>query len=451
MRSLFEISQSGLKSAERSLSVTSNNIINADTEGYSRQRIDKTPVATDMGGYHTGLGVNISSIKRLRNEMTDVQLNQKRQDLSFMLSKSLVYEQLEANMVSDSGNDLDMSISNILNAFSDLSTDPQDMSVRNSLISEAQQLSDKFSDISSNINRTSELTKESANLTINEINNLLKEIHVLNSSITKSAGAGVADSSSLDMRVRKLNELSNLIDFEVNEVEFGAIELRIGGVKILDNNEASSLKAEINDTTKTFNLRLESGKKIAISGGKLGGEIGMYEEEIPAIKERLDLLASTIVKEFNGIHFKGFGLVDGSQRNFFDPNFTTAEEIRLNVDILTNPSHIAAATISGEAGNGELALELANIRDKGVIEGRKLVDYSIDLITSPGVKLSGLNNRMEARGAEINMLEAQQEREAGVNVDEELSLMIQYQNAYQSAARVMEMAQKMYDTLINIL
>ena len=48
------------------------------------------------------------------------------------------------------------------------------------------------------------------------------------------------------------------------------------------------------------------------------------------------------------------------------------------------------------------------------------------------------------------MLTNQQEREAGVNVDEELSMMIQYQNAYQGAARVMSAAQQMYDTLIGL-
>ena len=49
------------------------------------------------------------------------------------------------------------------------------------------------------------------------------------------------------------------------------------------------------------------------------------------------------------------------------------------------------------------------------------------------------------------MLQNQQEREAGVNIDEELSLMIQYQNAYQGAAKIMQAAQDMYDTLITIV
>ncbi len=79
------------------------------------------------------------------------------------------------------------------------------------------------------------------------------------------------------------------------------------------------------------------------------------------------------------------------------------------------------------------------------------MDYSINLISSPGSKLQSLQSQIDARDSELNMLKTQQEQEAGVNIDEELSLMIQYQNAYQGAAKVMTAAQSMYDTLIGIV
>jgi flagellar hook-associated protein 1 FlgK len=451
MRSLFEISKSGLRSAERSLSVTSNNIINADTPGYTRQRLDRTPNGMDMSGYNTGLGVNVGNVQRLRDEMNDVLLNQKRQDMSFMQNKATVFEQLEASMVSDTGLDLDYSISSLLDAFSDLSTDPQDISVRNSLISEAQQMSDKFADISRNMTRTSDLTRDSANQTIGKVNDLLKEVEGLNHAITQGEGAGQPDNMSLDLRVQKLEELAELINFETHEIDFGAVEIRVNGIKILGIDGAAKLTPEVNDVDKEFRVRIDSGKTLDVTGGQLGAEIEMYQKDIPELKDRLDLLASTIVEEVNNIHSQGYGLDDATQRNFFDPNFNTADDLRLNVAILGNPNHIASSTNPGEAGNGELAAQIAALRNEEVIGGRKLVDYSIDLVSTPGTKLRGLNSRIEARDSEISMLETQQEQEAGVNVDEELSLMIQYQNAYQGAAKVMQAAQQMYDTLLTIL
>lgn len=450
MKTLFEISKSGLRAAERSLSVTSNNIINADTPGYSRQRVDKESVGMRMTGFHAGLGVNITSITRMRNEMTDVVLNEKRQDMGFLQEQSQIFDQLEASMASDAGGDLDIRIGRVFDMFSALSSDPQDMSVRNSLLTEADQLTSKLGDISRGIERTGSLVQESANSTIGNINQILRDLDTLNTAITKGESAGKPDHASADLQVKKLEELSGLVDFESQVSDKGALQLRVGGVLVLDEDKASMMRAEIDEVNKTFNLRLDSGKLVESTGGKLGADIEMYETEIPGMKDRVDQIASTLVNEFNAIHSQGYGLEDGTARNFFDPSFTDASNIRVSADIRSNVGNIASSSVAGEAGNGDIAGQLADLRNENVIGGRKLVDYSVDLISTPGRKLSEVRSNMEVRDSEISMLTAQQEREAGVNVDEELSMMIQYQNAYQGAARVMSAAQQMYDTLIGL-
>lgn len=404
-----------------------------------------------MTGYNPGLGVNITTVNRLRNEMNDSLMNEKRQDMSYMSSKAEVFEQLEAAMASDSGKDLDFTISGLLDAFSELSTDPQDMSVRNSLVSKAQQLTNKFADISDNIDRTSDLLRDNAGHSISEINNLLTEIHGLNQSITTGEGKETPDNASLDLRVRKLQELSELTDFDVLNTDNGGIEIRIGGIQVLNADGPKTLRSEIDDVEKTFRVRLASGKELDVREGQLGAQVEMYEEGIPSIKENLDNLAATMVSEFNNIHSQGFGLEDNTPRFFFDPGSTTADTISLYQDIIDNPNHIAASSVAGEAGNAQIATRISDLRNEQVIQGRKMVDYAVNIISTPGANLSELNNKMEARDSEIQMLETQQQREAGVSIDEELSMMIQYQNAYQGAAKVMQAAQQMYDTLISIV
>lgn len=450
MRTLFEISKSGLRSAERSLSVTSNNVINADTPGYTRQRVDKVPVGMRMENHHAGLGVNITSVTRLRNDIIDNQLNQKRQDMGFLQGKSEIFNQLEASMASDSGGDLDIRIGELFDTFSELSSDPQDLSVRNNLVDKAQQLTDKLADISQNIDRTSDLVQESSVNTVKQINNLLQDLDGLNNAIVQGETSGKPDFTSLDIQVQKLEELASLVDFESQVTDSGALQLRVGGVTILDENKASVLRPDINDVDKRFNVRLESGKTIDPQGGELGAKIEMYEKEIPALKEDLDGIAETLVNEFNAIHSQGYGLEDNTTRNFFQPGFTSASEISINDDIKNRVEHIAASTVDGEAGNGELASQIADLRNEKILGGQKLVNFSVDLISRPGKNISELESNIEVRDSEIAMLETQQEQEAGVNVDEELSLMIKHQNAYQGSARMMMAAQQMYDTLLSI-
>jgi flagellar hook-associated protein 1 FlgK len=450
MKTLFEISKSGLRAAERSLSVTSNNIINADTPGYSRQRVDKESVGMQMTGFHAGLGVNITSITRLRNDMTDTVLNEKRQDMGFLKEQSEIFDQLEASMASDGDGDLDLRIGRVFDMFSALSSDPQDMSVRNSLLTEAEQLTSKLGDMSRNVERTGSLVKDSANSTIENVNQILRDLDTLNTAITKAKSSGKPDHASADLQVKKLEELAGMVDFESQVTEKGSLQLRIGGVLVLDEDKASSMRAEIDEVNKTFKLRLNSGKLVESTGGKLGADIDMYQNEIPGMKDRLDQIASTLVNEFNAIHSQGYGLEDGNTRNFFDPSLTDASNISVNDEIRANVGNIASSSVAGEAGNGDTAGQLADLRNENLIGGRKMVDYSVDLISTPGRNLSEIRSNMEVRDSEISMLTAQQEREAGVNVDEELSMMIQYQNAYQGAARVMSAAQQMYDTLIGL-
>lgn len=451
MKTLYEIGKSGLQASERSLSVTANNVINADTPGYSRQRVNNVPVGMQMSKFHTGLGVNISEVERLRHELVDIQLNRKRQDMGYMEEKRAVFEQLESSMVSDSGMDLDYRIGRMFDLFSELSSDPQDYSVRNSLVGEVQQLTIKFADMGANIDRNSELLQNSAVQTISKVNQLLSDIAILNSSIKNGQAAGKPDHTSLDLRTGKLEELSSLVDFETIEDEYGAMNIRISGVTVLEDTEARTIRPEVDEANKKFRLRLDTGKVIQSESGKLGAEIEMYEKEIPELKNRLDLIAETIVREVNAVHIQGYGLADGNQRNFFDSTGTTASTIKISDAIVSNVQHIAASDVDGESGNGAIAAQISDLRNNYMIGGRKVVDYSIDLISTPGHHLTQLSSSIESRSSEINMLETQQEREAGVNIDEELSMMIQYQNAYQGAARVMSAAQDMYDTLISLV
>lgn len=451
MRNLLEISKSGLKSAERALSVTSNNIINADTPGYSRQRLEQAANGMQMSGYHAGLGVNITSLTRMRNEINDTLMNQKQQDMSFLQGQAKVFEQIEATMATDTGRDLDLNISQFMDSFSELSSNPQDMSVRNTLMSNARQLTAKFHDMDRSLERISELTRDSASRTISDVNELLKEINALNKSIAQAESANQPDNTSLDNRVAKLNELSKLIDFETQYADNGAVEIRVGGVSLLDGRSVQTIRPEIDDVNREFRLRINSGKSIAPSGGKLGAEIDMYTNELPDVKSQLDKLASSFVQEINQVHITGYGLNDATGRNFFSPDGTSAATISINPVLLDDPANVAASSSADEAGNGDIATQIAELRNERLLEGRKFVDYTINLISSPGSKLQHLQSQIEARDSELNMLKTQQEQEAGVNIDEELSLMIQYQNAYQGAAKVMAAAQSMYDTLIGIV
>jgi len=455
MKSLFEIAKSGLQSSRHSMSITANNIVNADTPGYSRQRLEKTPNGMYVGQSYVGLGVNIGNVVRLRDNMNDILLHNKQQDMGYLKGKADLYGKLEATLVSDSGNDLDSQVNSLFDNFSNLASNPQDSSIRNNLVSEAIQFTNRMRSTSTQIDQISDQDRSFTEQTIKSINKLLNNINDLNKSIKQGKAKGQPDFKSLDIRDEKLSQLSELVDFQSQVTETDAIKIQIGGKSVVDENKAYTLKSEVDNVNKKFRLRLDNGLLIKPSGGKLGAQIEMYEKDIPNLKNNLNKIASTMVSEFNKLHSQGYGLSDNVQRNFFNPSGTTAATIQLNQDIIDNPNNIAASSVAGEAGNGDLAAKIADLRDQKVIgktvNNQSLTEYTVGVVSNPGVKLNSVNSTIQVRDSEIQMLKNQQEQTAGVSVDEELSRMIKFQNAYQGAAKVMSSAQKMYDTLINIV
>lgn len=455
MNRLIEIAKSGLWSSQHSMSVTANNLVNADTEGYSRQRVEKSPDGMQMDGYYAGLGVNVTEISRMRDELNDALLNKKQQDMGYLQRKAEAYEKIEASMVSDYGVNLDTQVGKLFDNFSELASNPQDVSVRNNLVNETQQLTSKLHEMSRNLDETSDLIKDFAGKTLDSINDLLKNINELNQSIKQGKARGQSDHASKDLRVAKLNELSELVDFDTQVSETGAVQIAIDGRKVVDDSQSYTIRAEIDDANKKFRLRLDNGHIIEPSAGKIGAEIEMFEQGVPTMKEKLNNIAFTLVEEFNNLHTNGFGLEDTTVRNFFDPTGTTAADIELNQILIDNPKHIGASDTAGEEGNGEIASKIADLRNQKMIgdasKNQRLTQYTVSTISEPGEKLNALNATIEARDSEIQMLHEQQQQTAGVNIDEELSRMIKFQQAYQGAAKVMSSAQRMYDTLINIV
>ncbi len=428
------------------MQVTANNIANVDTEGYSRQRLNTQTAGMNQKGTFLGLGVSVTTVERLRNEMNDALTNKTRQDLGSMTYKHQIYERLQSSMTTDSDGDLDIKISELFDSFSELASDPQDSSVRSNLISNAQALADKFADISQSIEDAGVLIEDTAVGTVTQINSLLSDIHSLNQTFTGSLGV---DHGSADMRVQKLQELAELVDFQQETDPNGAIQIRIGGLIVLDENGPETLKTQINAAEDVLNVRLNNGKILDINGGELGGQMDLFEKELPEMMNKLDELAATFVDEFNAIHSSGFGVDDATSRSFFNPSGTTASTISINQVLIDNPNHIAASSVASEAGNSDIAAQIADLRGQQLIGGRNLVNSSISIISTPGTQMSSLLDQIETKDAELLMLETQQERQSGVNIDEELALMIQYQNSYQAASRIFTTAQDMYDTLLN--
>ena len=282
-------------------------------------------------------------------------------------------------------------------------------------------------------------------------NVILGNLAEVNETIFNAYATGVNNNEVKDEQVKLLTELSEIMDTRVTFEKSGAAVVQVGGTTLLNEDYVATLKAEASAAGQYLNVRNEAGRVLNIGGGRLGGIISMVETEIPSMLNNLDSLVESVVTEVNVIHATGYGIVDNNQRVFFNSTGTTAKTMDVNDLIKQNVGHIAASGQPDESGNNENAILISKLRDQNILNGRSIIENTVELMTTPGARVNDLDSKIQTKESVINLLRAQQDAVAGVDMDEELSNLIKFQNAYQASARALSTAQEMLDTLISIV
>jgi flagellar hook-associated protein 1 FlgK len=166
--------------------------------------------------------------------------------------------------------------------------------------------------------------------------------------------------------------------------------------------------------------------------------------------DKLDTLAATIINEVNNIHLTGYGLDGVNGRYFFDPNFTSASDIRMNTQLSLAPEKIGASG-SGEEGDGSVALAIQSLRNERLMIGNTTTvnDFYNSIIGTLGVETHQAMSLTENYELSLQQVKNARESVQGVSLDEEMTNMIKYQHAYDAAARVITTMDEALDVVIS--
>ena len=163
--------------------------------------------------------------------------------------------------------------------------------------------------------------------------------------------------------------------------------------------------------------------------------------------DQLDTLAMDYMNAFNAIHSAGFSTDGTTGLNFFEG--TSARDITISAEILADPDKIATSA-DGTAGNNSVILDLIDINNQNLIDGKYGVMEYYDRINST---LSGETNmistKMENYKSVSDELYTLRANEIGVNSDEETINILKYQQAYSAAAKILQTVNEMFDMLLS--
>jgi flagellar hook-associated protein 1 FlgK len=122
-------------------------------------------------------------------------------------------------------------------------------------------------------------------------------------------------------------------------------------------------------------------------------------------------------------------------------------ELRLDGVPAVGDSFSVAQTAHPEASNGN-ALALAALRDERFVAGQTLTDAYAGVMAGVGVRVQGARTAADISQSVASTAEQQRASEVGVNLDEEAARLLQFQQSYQAAAKVLQVAQTLFDTLL---
>lgn len=499
MRSTFmglETNKRGLYTQQSALYTTGHNISNANTLGYSRQRVNMQATAGHPGvGLNSGTipgflgtGVEAGSIQRIRDSFVDHQFRQESNKLGYWESRSQAISQMEDVLNEPSHYGLQKSLSLFWQSLQDLAVNPENAGARAVAVQNGVDVADSFNYMHKSLTQIQTNIGTEIEVSTKDINSLLQQIADLNRQISQVEPNGYMPNDLYDARDILLDELSIYVPIEIEYEKSGGRALAIaeGSVTVtlksghnetltlVEGNKSAKLEIEYAASNNGENAPV---KELSISGidnenkvshgelldvGKLKSLMNSYGTDdgnglYPDMLASLNKMAKAFAEEFNSVHADGYPKEGGktdSTNEFFvkgnsDAEFTAAN-IKVNDSIVENPNSLRASSEQGEEGNGTNAQKLSEVQSKNISElGGTVETFFQQIIGELGV--SGLQAE-KLKTNNRTLLGAVEHRRASissVSLDEEMTDMIRFQQAYNASARMITVIDETLDKIIN--
>jgi flagellar hook-associated protein 1 FlgK len=313
--STIQLSNNALSAAQLGLQVTGNNIANANTPGYLRQRLVLTPAPTQRyGDLLLGTGVEVEAVVQVTDKFLAERLRAAESDLSFGETQENTYIQLESLIGELSETDLSTSLTSFFNSIHDILNQPESTSVRNLAVLQGRTLADDIGRLDSRMRQVRKDINTQVVATAGEINDLLQRIANLNLQIVKAEGGDTSPSDAVGLRDRRamaLSDLAKLIDIRSVEQPTGDVTVFSGGEYLVFAGTAREVAVSTSDDRglSIAEIRItETDAPIVTTSGKLAGLYSSRDEILGGAIDNLSAFTQAMIFEFNKVYSGGQGL-----------------------------------------------------------------------------------------------------------------------------------------------
>ncbi|HCU84669.1 MULTISPECIES: flagellar hook-associated protein FlgK [unclassified Methylophilus] len=548
MSNVLSIGKSALNAAQIGIATVGHNIANASTEGYNRQVVVQAAAQAQNFGYgYVGQGTNVVGIQRVYNETLAKQVINATSTAN---ASGAYYSNISQinGLLSDSTAGLNPVITSFFSAVSAAAANPSDTATRQTLISSAQSMVNRFNAVNTQLDQMRESINTQITASVDAINSYSTQIATLNDTISKAINStGNMPNDLMDQRDQLVAKLSEQIKTTVIKQDDGSYNVFAGsGMPLVVGTQQYSLYTRASDTDPT---RVEvaygnpASPKIlstdTLSGGTLGGVLQFRSETLDVVQNQVGQLAVTLASQFNAQQTQGYDLNGVLGTNLFNVGNPTAISSAYNTDptkaasasitdaslltssdytvkynsgqytitrlsdksvmwqgaslpatvdgmqidvntstptegdsYLIKPTQYSAGQLSlaftnvdklamaGSASTGpndnENGLKLAalqtgaNVRVAGSSTNRSYAQAFAQMVSAVGTKTNELSITSKSDATALENATSAMQSESGVNLDEEATDLLRYQQAYQAAGKMMQIASQLFEVLLQM-
>lgn len=490
INSLFNIGESAVTAQRLAIEVTSQNIANVNTAGYSRQRaIMETGPTVMSAGISIGSGVRMAEVQRFYDSLLQKQITDGNSTAGKDSALLASLRQVEPYFNELTNNGLGQAIEDFFNSWHDLTVNPQGTPEREAVLARAGVLVNTFHQLRASLDSVVGSADSTLSGLSDEITEQAKNIANLNVQIRTTLQLGGSANELRDQRDYLIQELAKNVGITVSaEDADGMVTVSLpSGVgappanALVSGIEYRRVYAYDNGTDNDIYLTdLGSPPPAAVapptgaigtlvtdtiggagnSLGEIGGTLRIRDSIVGGTGDtyiaRLDEMANQLVSAVNTQHAAGFGLDGVDGRDFFDPANTTSASISLDASLTS--ATIAAGGSAAGTGDNTNALLLAGLKTTATtftINGNPSTStfgsYYNTFVSKVGIDVESTTNATEQNDGFLRQLNSLRESHSGVSLDEELTNLVKYQRAFEAAAKTINAATDMMDIVLGMV
>ena len=323
----IELGKRSIMANTDAITTAGHNISNANTEGYSRQRVQikefdplyKPDLERLERPGLIGQGVDVKSIERIRDELLDKRIIAQANQESYWDTRSKYYTMIEQIYNEPDDISVRTNMDKFWESWQELSINPESKAARQAVVTRADTLTESIKQRWESLQGVGELINGDIYSTVKQVNSYTKQIAAINSEIVRTRAMGDNPNDLLDRRDLLVDKLSKLINVTTDQRDNDEFMVHVDGKILVQGSISREIGFKLRNDNSGYEKLIwaDTGNDAVFSGGTLGALVELRDVDIRSEIQSLNTMTMNFADLVNDVHRNAVGANKVTGLNFF--------------------------------------------------------------------------------------------------------------------------------------